>query len=89
MAVANSLMVLSVAARRRRSSPTSSRSGGPSAWINGTFDMKVVGHELGHYVVGRLCGIAVETFSIGFGPRIFGFGSITSQVPIHPDELQG
>ncbi len=30
-------------------------------------------HELGHFVVGRLCGIAVETFSIGFGPRIFGF----------------
>ena len=29
-------------------------------------------HELGHFVVGRLCGIAVETFSIGFGPRIFG-----------------
>ena len=30
-------------------------------------------NELGHYLVGRWCGIAVETFSIGFGPRIFGF----------------
>ncbi len=30
-------------------------------------------HEFGHFIVGRLCGIAVETFSIGFGPRIFGF----------------
>lgn len=30
-------------------------------------------HEFGHYLVGRLCGIAVETFSIGFGPRILGF----------------
>ena len=30
-------------------------------------------HELGHYLVGRWCGIAVETFSIGFGPRILGF----------------
>ena len=30
-------------------------------------------HELGHFLVGRWCGIAVETFSIGFGPRIFGF----------------
>ena len=32
-------------------------------------------HESGHYLVGRLCGIAVETFSIGFGPKIFGFRS--------------
>ncbi len=30
-------------------------------------------HEFGHFVVGRLSGIAVEIFSIGFGPRIFGF----------------
>lgn len=30
-------------------------------------------HELGHYVVGRWCGIAVEVFSIGFGPAIVGF----------------
>ena len=30
-------------------------------------------HELGHFVVGRWCGIAVETFSIGFGPRLLGF----------------
>ena len=27
-------------------------------------------HEFGHYIVGRMCGIAVETFSIGFGPAI-------------------
>ncbi len=30
-------------------------------------------HEFGHFVVGRLSGIAVEIFSIGFGPRLFGF----------------
>jgi regulator of sigma E protease len=30
-------------------------------------------HELGHYWVGRLCGIAVESFSIGFGPQIVAF----------------
>ena len=35
----------------------------------------VLVHEAGHYLVGRLCGIAVETFSIGFGPRIFGWTS--------------
>ena len=33
----------------------------------------VIVHEAGHYVVGRLCGIAVEAFSIGFGPAIIQF----------------
>ena len=28
-------------------------------------------HELGHFIVGRLCGIGVEVFSIGFGPQLF------------------
>ncbi|WP_022681260.1 RIP metalloprotease RseP [Sphingobium bisphenolivorans] len=27
-------------------------------------------HELGHYVVGRWCGVKAEAFSIGFGPEI-------------------
>ena len=30
-------------------------------------------HELGHFVVARWCGVAVKTFSIGFGPEIVGF----------------
>jgi regulator of sigma E protease len=30
-------------------------------------------HELGHFIVGKLCGVRIETFSIGFGPRLFGF----------------
>jgi len=30
-------------------------------------------HELGHYWVARRCGVRVETFSIGFGPEIFGW----------------
>jgi regulator of sigma E protease len=30
-------------------------------------------HEFGHFIVGRMCGIAVETFSIGFGPPIVKF----------------
>ncbi len=28
-------------------------------------------HEFGHFIVGRACGIAVETFSIGFGAKLF------------------
>lgn len=30
-------------------------------------------HEMGHYLVGRWCGIGVRAFSIGFGPELFGF----------------
>lgn len=30
-------------------------------------------HEMGHYLVGRWCGIGVNAFSIGFGPEIIGF----------------
>ncbi|MEO1702065.1 MAG: RIP metalloprotease RseP [Pseudomonadota bacterium] len=30
-------------------------------------------HELGHYLVGRWCGIGAKVFSVGFGPEIFGF----------------
>ncbi|MBK8157424.1 MAG: RIP metalloprotease RseP [Rhodospirillaceae bacterium] len=30
-------------------------------------------HELGHFLVARLCGVRVEVFSIGFGRELFGF----------------
>ncbi len=33
----------------------------------------IVIHEAGHFFVAKLFGIRVETFSIGFGPRLFGF----------------
>jgi regulator of sigma E protease len=33
----------------------------------------VIFHELGHYLVGRWCGVAIERFSIGFGHRIAAF----------------
>ncbi len=33
----------------------------------------VLFHELGHYLVGRWCGVAIEKFSIGFGHRIAAF----------------
>jgi regulator of sigma E protease len=28
-------------------------------------------HELGHYLVGRWCGVGIDAFSIGFGPELF------------------
>ena len=30
-------------------------------------------HELGHFLVARWCGVRVLTFSVGFGPELFGF----------------
>ncbi|MBI1273907.1 MAG: RIP metalloprotease RseP [Alphaproteobacteria bacterium] len=30
-------------------------------------------HEYGHYWVARRCGVKIETFSIGFGPELFGW----------------
>ena len=33
----------------------------------------VMTHEFGHYLVGRLCGIGIVEFSVGFGPRLLGW----------------
>ncbi|SNZ07860.1 RIP metalloprotease RseP [Cohaesibacter gelatinilyticus] len=30
-------------------------------------------HELGHFMVGRWCGVTIKAFSVGFGPELFGF----------------
>lgn len=30
-------------------------------------------HEWGHYIIARACGVKVETFSIGFGKKIYGW----------------
>ena len=30
-------------------------------------------HEFGHYLAARLCGVKVETFSLGFGPELVGW----------------
>src|ERR1700722_18059455 len=38
-----------------------------------TLTVIVFFHELGHFLVARLCGIRVLVFSIGFGPELIGF----------------
>ena len=30
-------------------------------------------HEWGHFITAKMCGVKVERFSLGFGPRIVGF----------------
>ena len=37
-------------------------------------------HEWGHYIVARLCGVKVLTYSIGFGPKIAGWTSKRSGI---------
>ena len=37
------------------------------------FGVIVMVHEFGHYLLGRLCGIGVLEFSVGFGPKILGW----------------
>jgi regulator of sigma E protease len=50
--------------------------GGWTGWIIPfLFGLSVVVffHELGHFLVARLCGVRVLTFSVGFGPELAGF----------------
>jgi len=49
-----------------------------NVWLyGGTFilvlSILVFVHEWGHYIVARMCGVKVETFSIGFGKELFGW----------------
>ncbi len=43
-------------------------------------------HELGHFLAARWCGVRVETFSMGFGPRLFAWrrGPTTYQLALLP-----
>ena len=43
-------------------------------------------HEFGHFAVAKLCGVRVEAFSVGFGPRLFGvkYGETDYKVCILP-----
>ena len=33
----------------------------------------IFAHEYGHYIIGRLCGVKADVFSIGFGRELFGW----------------
>lgn len=41
--------------------------------ILGMIALLVTVHELGHFLVARRFGVAVDTFAVGFGPRLFGW----------------
>src|SRR5205085_3852036 len=42
-------------------------------WLLVLIWVMILIHELGHYWAARLFDVRVETFSFGFGPRLFGF----------------
>lgn len=47
-------------------------------WVYGGTFLLVLGilvfvHEWGHYIIARMCGVRIESFSIGFGTELFGF----------------
>ena len=45
----------------------------PFFWVVILLGVMILIHELGHYWAAVSVGVKVETFSIGFGPRLFGF----------------
>jgi regulator of sigma E protease len=45
----------------------------PAFWVVILLGVMILVHELGHYCAALLVGIKVETFSFGFGQRLFGF----------------
>lgn len=51
---------------------------GQNVWLYGgafvlVLSLLVFVHEWGHYIVARMCGVKVETFSIGFGKELAGY----------------
>jgi regulator of sigma E protease len=45
----------------------------PVFWVVILLGVMILIHELGHYWAALSVGVRVDTFSIGFGPRLFGF----------------
>ncbi len=45
----------------------------PAFWVVILLGIMILVHELGHFWAALAVGVKVETFSIGFGPRLFGF----------------
>jgi len=45
----------------------------PFFWVVILLGIMILIHELGHFWAALSVGVKVETFSIGFGSRLFGF----------------
>jgi len=42
-------------------------------WYLVLIGVMILVHEFGHYFAARFFDVKIETFSFGFGPRLFGF----------------
>lgn len=42
-------------------------------WLLVLLGVMIIIHELGHYWAAVMCDVKVDVFSVGFGPRLFGF----------------
>ncbi|MFO7153380.1 MAG: RIP metalloprotease RseP [Caldicoprobacter oshimai] len=53
------------------------------------FGILIMVHELGHFLAGRLVGIHAEEFSIGMGPKLFGFSRKGTQFSVRALPIGG
>jgi regulator of sigma E protease len=55
--------------------PILALAGGLTSWVPAALmiGFLIFIHELGHFLVAKWMGMPVEVFSLGFGPRLFGF----------------
>ena len=44
------------------------------------FGIIIMIHELGHFTVAKLCGIKVNEFAIGMGPKIISWGKKRDEI---------
>lgn len=49
----------------------------------------VTAHEFGHYIVGRLCGIGILEFNVGFGPKLISWKKNGTQYALRAIPLGG
>ena len=54
-------------------------------WALVLIGIMILIHELGHYWAARFFDVKVETFSFGFGPRLFGFQERRDRFPLFRD----
>ena len=53
------------------------------------FCIIVISHELGHFIIAKVNGIAVTEFCIGFGPTLIGFTKNGTKYSFKPILLGG
>ncbi len=49
----------------------------------------IVIHELGHYITGRLAGVKVLEFGLGYPPRLFGIKRVETEYTVNAIPLGG